>query len=137
MKTTTLIVGILTVAAGASGYAVVRGSIHPDMAANRPITRMELDRSASGNAYDAVAELRKGWLSSDKDTSGPGTPAVFVEMGCSETACLRWLDLHQIQEIRLLDRDDAKLVWPSARESKAIVVMLRTREMNPDPDPTG
>ena len=137
MKTTTLLVGVLTLTAGASGYAVVKGSVNKDLTVNRPITRMELDHSAFENAYDAVAELRNGWLNEDPEANESGIPAVFVEMGCPEIACLRWLGLKQIEEIRFLDQDNTRLVWPRTQQSKSIVVMLRTREANPDPDPSG
>jgi hypothetical protein len=89
---------------------------------------MELDRSSYENVYDAVTEMRQNWLNP--------APAVFVEMACAEISCLRWLDLHQVEEIRLLGQDNTELTWPQTQQDKVVVVMLRTREMNPNSDPT-
>ena len=87
------------------------------------ISQAELTIERTANAYEAIHTLRPHWLGEDKSESE--LPAVFIEMRCTETSCLRWLESDQVEEVRYVLADGSQTDWPPANDHGAIVVTLR------------
>ena len=134
MKMTTLLAAVVTLSVGAGGYAVVRASVESPDRAFHPIVRTDLDRTPTANVYEAVNELRSGWLPRDSTDHVGITPTVFIELRCKEVACLRWIEANQVERIEYLAHDSAP---QRLHQGAAIVVTTRTRAVGLNADTTG
>ena len=137
MKSTTLLAAVLTLSAGAGGYAAVVGSNDSAAHSHRPILQVDLDQSGSENLYHAVRELRHGWLPVELADYSKTDPTVYIELRCEQISCLRWIEPGQVERVEYLSQDTADQRSTRSHLGVAIVVSMRTRATGLNADTTG
>lgn len=115
--------------------ALVAGAVGSPDHSPAPITRADLDRTAIGNVYDVINDLRHGWLA--QGPAGGAVPTVYIEMPCTEVTCLRWLGSDQVEVVHFIDSNSNSPLWAPQHANAAIVVTLRTASTDPRPGVAG
>jgi len=124
MKTTALLVSLVLLTFGVGGLLVGRAekAATPDVA--RPVTRVDLDRSAAPNVYDVLKQLRPDWLVAVPEDGGDRA-TVYIEAHCTRTTCLRWVESDHVEEVHYAAPAADRPSWIHPEEGGVIVVKLR------------
>lgn len=89
------------------------------------ISAAELAESSVSNLYDAVRQLRPGWLRPTGRTAGTQGVAVYLdEQLLGGGAALRRFSTHSVQELRYLRPTEAQVRYGPNNMGRAAIVLL-------------
>ena len=127
MRGDTLVFAVLVglIAGACAPGAAGRG---PAPSSTAVITRAELDRVPGASAFDAIRQLRPGWLNRPLAPSGSGTSPIMAYLDGQQWGTvndLRNIPTEQIERIAFISAADATTRYGTGHQSGAIEVTTK------------